>query len=96
MNAQSAILREDAQGGGARVRGGAGCRAAGASRSFLEEQGIRPGAWPGVVTTAGDSVLVRVGQGRISPARALADAVDADFSGQGSIAPDHLLALGMK
>ena len=51
------------------------CDIEGASQSFLEEQGIRPGAWLSVVAAAGDSVLVQVGQGHVSLARDLAEAV---------------------
>ena len=51
------------------------CDSEGASQWFLEEQGIRPGAWLSVVAAAGDSVLVQVGQGHVSLARDLAKAV---------------------
>jgi DtxR family Mn-dependent transcriptional regulator len=51
------------------------CDSEGASQWFLEEQGIRPGAWLSVVAAAGDSVLVQVGHGHVSLARDLAEAV---------------------
>ena len=61
------------------------CDIEGASQSFLEEQGIRPGAWLSVVAAAGDSVLVQVGQGHISLARDLAEALQVQVEAEPTV-----------
>jgi DtxR family Mn-dependent transcriptional regulator len=57
-----------------------GCDANGAARAFLDEHGIRPGASLAVVATAGDSLLVQVGEAHVSLARTLAEAVRVEMA----------------
>lgn len=57
-----------------------GCDASGAARSFLDEQGIRPGASLAVVATAGDSLLVQIDEAHVSLAHALAEAVQVEMA----------------
>jgi DtxR family Mn-dependent transcriptional regulator len=51
------------------------CDLEGAPQSFLDEQGIRPGAWLAVIAAGKDGVLVQVGQAHVSLAWSLAEAV---------------------
>ena len=51
-----------------------------AARAFLDERGIRPGASLAVVATAGDSLLVQVGEAYVSLARTLAEAVQVEMA----------------
>ena len=51
-----------------------------AARAFLDERGIRPGASLAVVATAGDSLLVQVGEAHVSLARTLAEAVQVEMA----------------
>jgi DtxR family Mn-dependent transcriptional regulator len=56
------------------------CDLESASRSFLAEQGIRPGVWLKAIATAEDSVLVRVGRKHVSLAQDLAEVVQVEVS----------------
>jgi DtxR family transcriptional regulator, Mn-dependent transcriptional regulator len=57
------------------------CDLEGASRSFLDEQGIRSGAWLVVIAASGDGVLVQVGQAHVSLARRLAEVIQVEVEG---------------
>ncbi len=54
------------------------CDVSEATRSFLDEQGVRPGASVTVVATADDSLLVQVGEACISLARTLGEMVQVE------------------
>ncbi len=55
------------------------CDVSEAARTFLDKQGIRPGASLTVVVTAEDSLLVQVGRTHVSLVRALAEAVQVEM-----------------
>ncbi len=55
------------------------CDVSEATRSFLNEQGVRPGASLMVVATAEDSLLVQVGEAHVSLERTLAEAVQMEM-----------------
>ena len=69
------------------------CDVSEATRAFLDEWDLRPGATLAVVATTDDSLLVQVGEAHISLARALAEAVQVEMemekmpSGATAIAP---------
>jgi DtxR family Mn-dependent transcriptional regulator len=63
------------------------CDVDGAARTFLDEQGIRPGARLAVVATAEDGVLVQVGEAHISLARSLAEAIHVELGEMGGKPP---------
>jgi DtxR family Mn-dependent transcriptional regulator len=48
-------------------------------RAFLDEQGIRPGASLRVVVTAEDSLLAQIGEGHVSLARTMAEAIRVEL-----------------
>ena len=54
------------------------CDAGEAAQTFLDEQGVRPGASVTVMATAEDSLLVQVGAAHISLARAVAKAIQVE------------------
>jgi DtxR family Mn-dependent transcriptional regulator len=54
------------------------CDLEGASRSFVDEQGIRPGVWLEAIATAGDSILVQVGEKQVSLAQSLTKAIQIE------------------
>ena len=69
------LLTDIAAGQGGHV---ARCDVNDAARTFLDEQGIRPGA-PFIVIAAGDtSLLVQVGENRVSLGMALAEAIQVE------------------
>ena len=61
-----------------------------ATRAFLDERGLRPGAPLAVMATAEDSLLVQVGEAHISLARSLAEAVRVELDEKGVIAADEM------
>ncbi|MEA3349343.1 MAG: metal-dependent transcriptional regulator [Chloroflexota bacterium] len=61
-----------------------------AALTFLDEQGIRPGALFAILATAEDSLLVQVGNAHISLVRSLAEAVQVELDEEGIIAADEL------
>ncbi len=58
------------------------CDVSDAARAFLEEQGVRPGASLTVVAAAADSILVQVGEAKLSLARGLSEAIQLEAVGK--------------
>jgi DtxR family Mn-dependent transcriptional regulator len=54
------------------------CDVSDSARTFLDEQGVRPGATFAVVATAEDSLLVQIGEAHISLARTLAEVIQVE------------------
>ncbi len=66
-----------------------GCEGDDPSRTFLNEQGLRPGARVALVADAEDSLLVQVGGKHISLARSLAETIRVEREEtEGEIGPD--------
>jgi DtxR family Mn-dependent transcriptional regulator len=63
------------------------CDVSEAAQTFLDEQGVRPGASVTVMATAEDSLLVQVGEVHISLAWAVAEAVQVEPEQKGEAAP---------
>mgnify|MGYP001095878825 CR=1 FL=1 len=63
------------------------CDVGDATRAFLDERGIRPGARLTVVATAEDGVLVQAGETHISLARSLAEVIRVELGEAGSKHP---------
>jgi DtxR family Mn-dependent transcriptional regulator len=57
--------------------------AGGSLRSFLEEQGVRPGAWLDVLAETEDRILVQVGKEYLSLAQSLAGVIQVIASTPG-------------
>jgi DtxR family Mn-dependent transcriptional regulator len=63
------------------------CDVSEAAQTFLDEQGVRPGASVTVMATAEDSLLVQVGEAHISLARAVAEAIQVEPEKKGEVTP---------
>jgi DtxR family Mn-dependent transcriptional regulator len=54
-----------------------------AARTFLDQQGLRPGVWLTVASAAADSILVQVGETQLSLTRSLSEAIQIEVERAG-------------
>jgi DtxR family Mn-dependent transcriptional regulator len=57
------------------------CDVSDAARAFLDERGIHPGETLTVMATAGDGILVQVGEAQLALARSLSEAIQLEMEG---------------